>query len=196
MTTNQPADFRDRLLAAQPTTPALRDEYRRELDALLNHRLTSPQRLLSWLLAGVWAAMAAACVWSAVHHWGSAKASPDFFINLVAYCAVFVLLTAGSVRNALVGWHSWRAFFRVPGMFFLVSSVTLLLALLRGLRAPDDPSSTFSVLFVLFFFLVCSGWVLQARIDAALLTTREHLVRIESRLANLAERLDAPPPPR
>ena len=45
---DKPNDFRDRLLNAQQMTPALREEYRNELDALLNHKLTSRSRALVW----------------------------------------------------------------------------------------------------------------------------------------------------
>jgi len=40
--------FRDQLLGAQQTTSSLRDEYRRELDAIVNQKLTPRKRLESW----------------------------------------------------------------------------------------------------------------------------------------------------
>src|SRR5687767_4918990 len=45
--TTEPAGFRDRLLDAQSMTPALREEYRRELVAILNYKLTRNGRLLA-----------------------------------------------------------------------------------------------------------------------------------------------------
>ena len=52
--------FRDKLLDAQQTTPALREEYRKELDALINHRLTAGTRAATWgglIVAGVFAVL-------------------------------------------------------------------------------------------------------------------------------------------
>jgi hypothetical protein len=62
-------------------------------------------------------------------------------------------------------------------------------AMLRGMNAPADPSSTFQVLFALVFYIACLFWNLDSRIGAAELAAREQMLRIEYRLANLAERL-------
>ncbi|WP_410961326.1 hypothetical protein, partial [Salmonella sp. SAL4457] len=91
---------------------------------------------------------------------------------------------------AWTGAHTWRAYFRVAGMLYLAAGITATLALLSGLRAPHDPASTFGAVYALTFLVVCVGGAIQSRIDAALLKTREGQLRIETRLADLAERLE------
>src|SRR3954463_8965957 len=140
---HNPTEFRDRLLDVQPMNPALRDEYRKALDELVNHRLTPRGRSLYAVGAVVWTAAAGACVWSAFAHHSTPRADAVFWINLTVYFMVFVLLALGSIRNAWTGAHTWRAYFHVAGMFYVAAGITVTLALLRGLRAPHDPASTF-----------------------------------------------------
>jgi hypothetical protein len=186
---NTEKPFREQLLSAQSMTPALREEYRKEMEGILVHKLSPAARMVNGILLLVWVGLAAWCVWGAIKHRASPKATFDWWINLAMYFVVFVLLAAGGVRNALKGEHTWRAYFNVAGMFYTAAGITVTLALLRGLRTPHDPASTFGAVFALVFLVVCLGWALQNRIDAALLSTREHMLRMESRLADLAERM-------
>jgi hypothetical protein len=187
---NKGSTFRDRLVESQPTTPALREEFCKQLEGVLVRRLSPRARLLNWVLAPLWAGAAGACVWSAVAHHGTPKATFDFWINLGVYFTLFVLMAAGSARNALKGEHTWRAYFGVGGMLYTAAGITMTLALLRGMRASHDPASTFGAIVALTFLVVCLGWALQNRIDGALLSTREQMLRLESRMAELAERLE------
>ena len=61
--------------------------------------------------------------------------------------------------------------------------------MLRGMGDPTDPASTFHVLLALVFYIACLFWNLDSRIAAAELAGREQMLRIEYRLADLAERL-------
>src|SRR5436189_107499 len=91
MSENEPAAFRDRLLDAQPMTPALRDEYRKELDELLHHKLTPRTR---WLAIGglmVSVGFAIACVASLIVH----HAKPGVTkVVLPTYAAIFLATAA------------------------------------------------------------------------------------------------------
>lgn len=182
---NEPTEFRDRLLDAQPMTPGLREEYRKQLDGLLTHKLSPLARLVNGALPFLWIGFAVALVWSAIAH----PPTPSRWINLGIYFAVFVWLAFGNARNAWKGEHTWRSYFRVAGAFYGAAGITVVLTLLQGLKAPHDPASTFSAIYALVFLIVCLGWALQNRIDAALLTTRENMLRIESRLVDLSDRL-------
>jgi hypothetical protein len=57
---------------------------------------------------------------------------------------------------------------------------------LRRLAASSNPASTFDLLFVLTFAIVCTAWSLASRITAAELAARENSLRLELRLATLA----------
>ena len=182
----EPADFRERLLDAQQTTPALREEYRRQLHALLHHTLTPRGRLLTW--AGLVASVVAAalCVRSLVIH----HAKPDVKVLLPSYAAIFFLTAAWLGRVLWKGGFARRTSYAVVewlGSIFVGVYVTV--TLLRGMQHPSDPSSAYWAIWALMLMTVGFAWGTGNRIAAATLETREHLLRLESRVADLAERI-------
>lgn len=182
----EPSEFRERLLGAQAMTPDLREEYRRELQELLNPRLTRRAKLAAW--AGVIASLvfAAACVWSlAVHH---DKLQVKWV--LPSYAAVFIGTAVYLARVLREGVFSRRAsFVAVETLGGILVGVYLTATLFHGMRAPSEPASTLGAVWGLMLLTVGFAWGTGNRIAAATLETREHLLRIESRLADLAERV-------
>ena len=59
-----------------------------------------------------------------------------------------------------------------------------------GLNEPDKPASMFNAFFVFIFYYACSEWAMYNRIAATELAAREQMLRIECRLADLAERVE------
>lgn len=185
MTTESPG-FRDRLLGAQAMTPALREEYRKELDRLLNYRLTPKSRLLTW--AGLLGSLgfAGLCVRALVFY----HPKPGARILQATFAAVFVMVAAWLGQVLRRGGFARRSSFVVIewlGGIFVGAYVAV--ALLQGMRAPADPASTLWAVWAVLLVMVGFAWGTGNRIAAATLETREHLLRVESRLADLAERL-------
>src|SRR5690349_6641828 len=114
---NQPTEFRERLLGAQPVTPNLREEYRRELEGLQNYRLTALTRwiAIASIAASIFAAvMCVRTLW--VYH-----AKDGVKIVAPAFAVVF-LVTAGWLARAVrKGGFNRRASFAmveyVGGLF-------------------------------------------------------------------------------
>jgi peptidoglycan/LPS O-acetylase OafA/YrhL len=184
--TTEPAGFRNRLLDAQPMTPALREEYRRELEAILNHKLTRNSRLLAYaaLLASLVGAFF--CAQAVIVH----SAKQDTVIVSGTFTAISVALALWLARVLWRGEISRRASFKmVEWLGGAAVSVFLLVTLFRGMHAPSEPASIFSGIMAILFAMAGFAWATGARITAATMETREHLLRIESRLADLAERL-------
>jgi len=65
----------------------------------------------------------------------------------------------------------------------------VLVTMLGGMATPSDPASTFAATWGLMLLIVGFAWGTGNRISAATLETREHVLRLESRLADLSERL-------
>jgi hypothetical protein len=65
------------------------------------------------------------------------------------------------------------------------------IVLLIGLPHSSDPRSLFNAFYVFVFYFACSVWGLETRIAAAEMASREQSLRIECRLADLAERVAA-----
>jgi hypothetical protein len=181
----KPTEFRERLLDAQQTTPALREEYSRALTTILYHRLTPRTRGVAWAALLGCLAGAVLCVRAAVIHHDKADAR----IILPTYAAVAVL-TAGWIARVL-----WRGGFARRSSFAVVEwlgglfvSVFVAVTLFRGMQDPSNPASTFSAVLAVLLAMVGFAWGTGNRIAAATLETREHLLRLESRLVELTER--------
>jgi hypothetical protein len=182
----EPSDFRERLLDAQPTSAALRDEYRRELDALLHHRLTPRGRALAWICLLASLALVLLCLRGLIWH----HDKPQSLVLFPAYAAVFAAAALLLARVLWKGAFARKASFAaIEGLGGTLVGVFLVFTLLHGMRAPADPASTYWTVWGVLLLTVGFAWGTGNRIAAATLETREHLLRIESRLADLAEQV-------
>jgi hypothetical protein len=84
--------------------------------------------------------------------------------------------------------HSPKLVGSIAGAISFAAGSITVVALLAGMRNPSDPASTFKALYVFVFFVACLAWNIETRIAAAELAAREQMLRIECRLADLAER--------
>jgi hypothetical protein len=181
----EPAEFRERLLGAQQTTPALRDEYSRALATILYYKLTARTRIVAWAALLGCLAGAVMCVRAAIIH----HDKPDTRIILPTY-AVVAVLTAGWLARVLWrgGFARRSAFAVVEWLGGLFASVFVAVTLFRGMQDPSNPASTFSAVLAVLLVVVGFAWGTGNRIAAATLETREHLLRLESKLVELTER--------
>jgi hypothetical protein len=68
-------------------------------------------------------------------------------------------------------------------------AVVVAVNLLGGINKPSDPASTYSAVWALFLMIAGFAWATGNRMAASELRAKEHMLRLESRLADLAERL-------
>ena len=189
MENEQPSSFRERLLGAQQVNTALREEFRRELDAMVYQRMTPRKRIETWgwliaaTLFGAW------CAYGLVVH--RHQTVPRIILpTFIVIAAVHVYWLAQALRR---GGFAWRSNFKLLELWTLAAGVVLAVALFRGIQSPADPASTFSVLFTFVFYVCCAGMSFQNQMKLNALTHREHLLRIESRLADLAQQMEKSP---
>jgi hypothetical protein len=183
----EPTDFRDRLLHAQPMTRGLRDEYRKELDALLHHRLTPTTRRATWGGIAACLVFVGLCLRALVLYRGK---DPQLWIVMPSFIAVSVALAGWLTQVLRRGGFARRTMWTViewlGGAFV---SVVVIVNLLGGINKPSDPASTYAAVWALLLIIVAFAWATGNRIAALELRAREQLLRLESRLADLAERL-------
>ena len=112
---------------------------------------------------------------------------------LRAGCVVLVLsflLAAGYiVRDLLKRKHQPRSVSSIATILTGATGILTVIALLLGMRNSSDPKSLFGAFYVFISYFACAIWALQARIADTELVAREQSLRVEYRLADLAERL-------
>ena len=177
--------FRDQLLGAQQTTSSLRDEYRRELDAMVNQNLTPRKRLETWFWLIGSILFIAWCTYGLVIH--RDKTAPR--IILPAFIAIGIVHIIWLIRALRRGSFARRSNFKLMELWTLGAGLVLTVSLFTGMFKPGDPASTFSLLFTFIFYACCAAMSMQNKMDEGLLTMRESMLRLESRLADLADRL-------
>lgn len=182
---NEPTDFRQRLFDSQEMTPSLRDAYRQELDGILHQTHTPRSRIGGITLLVICLAIVIGEIRALLVYPGG----PSFWIGALTMLVACAVVAAWVARDLWRGKSLRKDAFKVSEIFYGAASILVLVQCFRGLRAPSDPASTFGILFVFIFLFVCATWGLANRIAAAELSAREQSLRLECRLADLADRL-------
>lgn len=179
--------FQDRLLAAEQLNPEYQEKYNKEVRAMLEKKLTPVQRwgyVFSAILGVVFLTVfgIAAIV---------ARELPILARLVFGLGAVFGLAWAafaGSIAKR--GTLNLRAHpTAMTGMAWGFVIILMTLLLLLGTRQPDSTRSVFVVVSGLVFLVMAAVFMIFNRIDQAELKTREKLLEIEYRVAEIAEAL-------
>jgi hypothetical protein len=182
---NQSEEFRQKLLGVQEMSPALRDAYQKEVDALLQPPTTKRTGLVGAVLAlGLLVTTALIARADLFYHLRG--------LMLVGHAVLAAGLLGASVliiRDLVKRTHSRRSVLSMASLLTQAAGTLTVVALILGLRHPSDPKSTFDAFYVFVFYFACAVWGLDARIAIAELAAREQSLRIECRLADLADRL-------
>jgi hypothetical protein len=182
---DQSEEFRQRLLGMQQMSPALKDAYQNDLDALLHPPLTARTRWIGIVLL-VELLVAAILIVRA-----------DLFYHvrglwLVGHAALaigFIWASVLIMRDLQKRHTSPRSVSAIASLLTATAGITTVVAMLIGIRHASDPKSMFDVFYVFVFYFACAIWALESRISTAQLSATEQSLRIECRLADIAERL-------
>jgi hypothetical protein len=182
--------FRKRLLDAEQVTPALRERYHKELQAMLEKRLSGVRRWV-WLAA-------------AIMGWGFAV---GFGTLAVAMPADFpwpgrLIFAAGALFGIGFGLLGLKVFWR--GSLDLKSDsgaysgmawgLPVLVVTVAMVSAPENDVGLRMILSGLVFLVMGAVFLIRHVIEQSELKTREKLLDIEYRLAELADRMPSQPP--
>lgn len=183
--TNQRDEFRERLFDAQGMTPELREAYRKELDEIVYQAHTARSRIGAVTFLVICLVIVVGEIRAVIVYPGG----PRFWIAagtmLVACAVTAVWITRDLWRGRSVRKES----FKVADLFYGAAGLLTVVQCFRGFRAPSDPASMFGVFVMFVFLFVCAVWGLGNRISAAELSAREQSLRLECRLADLADSL-------
>jgi hypothetical protein len=178
-------ELRQKLLEAQEMTPALRDAYHKELTRMLEHRLSPRTRLgLSGLLVLL-------VLFVALGVRSLMVFDPGPFIYGV--WTIFTTICSGGalwiVGSLWRGQFLWKSYWPIADAFTVGATIITVLALSLGVKASAEPASIWGALYTFPLLAICIAWSLHNRIAAAELASKEQMLRIECRLADLANQL-------
>jgi len=183
---NQETEFRQKLLNAQPMSPVLRASYEEELDRMLHPKLTMRSAWIGVALLVMLVAFTLALVRNIFVF------KPDL-LTLTGWSVLAVAFSYASyliVRDLWQRKHSPKSVSSIAQALCFAAGTLTAVTLLLGLQEPSDPASTFKAFFVFVFYVACLSWSIESRIAAAELASREQSLRIEFRLADLADKLE------
>jgi hypothetical protein len=178
-------DFLKNLLNSEQLSPAMRASYKAELDAMTSQPMT-PRR--AW--TGV--ALLTVLVTCAIGISRNIFVYEPEPLTLVSWCVLAVGFSWVSfliIRDLVRQKHSPKAASAIGQILMLSAGIVTVVALLIGLNKPGDPASMFNAFFVFVWYFACVTLALDNRIAASELAAKEQMLRIEYRLADLAERL-------
>jgi hypothetical protein len=178
--------LRERLLDSQSADAGLRESYERELQTLLNPELTLRTALPGIVLLVLLVGCAAGIIWASFFY----RPAPLLLAGWSMLAVAFLAASYYIVRDLRRRTHSPKSAYSVAGILTMASGTLTVVALLLGLHNSSDPKSLFGAFYVFVFYFACATWSLDSRIAAAELSSKEQSLRIEHRLAEIAERLE------
>ena len=178
-------DFLRKALNADKISPAMRASYEAELHAMLDPKLTRRKALPGIALLVV----LVVCTIAIVRNMFVYDPGPMILLAWGVLAAAFSWVSFLIVRDLRRQKHSPKSAFSIAHILMISAAAITVITLLIGLNAPGDPASMFNAFFVFVWYFACVTLALDNRIAAAELAAREQMLRIEYRLADLAERL-------
>jgi hypothetical protein len=183
---NQATEFRQKLLDAQEMSPALRASYEEELDRMLHPTLTHRTASIGISLL----VLLVVCTLALVRNMLVVDVGPLTLVGWAIMAAAFSYASYLIVRDLWQRKHSPKSVSSIAQALYLAAAAITVVALLIGLQKPSDPASTFNAFFVFVCYVACLAWTIESRIAASELAAREQMLRIEFRLADLADKLE------
>ena len=184
---NEHTLFRERLLASEPMTPALRERYEREVGMLIERKLTAPYRWGIIALIIVMLAQAGFFGYATFAFTGLPVLGRIGFGVGVLFALSFAGVLLSILRRGSVNVKTHPSVIVGITWVFLVIMITLFM-IIAG-RITDPTRGMSMVLNGLVFLTFGVVFLLQNTINQAQLKTKEKLLEIELRIVELAEKL-------
>jgi len=159
--------------------------YRKEVDQMVHPPMTVRSALPGAVLMVLLLTCSALIVRAAIVH----PIGPLMLTGYAVLAISFVWAAIAIMKDLHRRRHSPKSAGSVAGALTAAAGTITVVALLLGLRNPSDPKSLFGAFYVFVFYFACAVWALEARIKSSELAAREQGLRIEYRLADLAERM-------
>jgi len=183
--TNDPTTFADRLLAVEPLSPNSRQQLEQELHAMFVRELTTARRVIFGIVAVAALVSATVCGFLAL----TEPSLPTLPRVGLAVGTLFGL--AWTVVGARICWRGALDVRldarRIAVMVWVFTVLMMVFFLMVGMSAEDRLLGLMMIANGLAFLIGAAVYWLTYRIDQAELNTREKLLQLELRLAEMRE---------
>ena len=183
---NDRTTFRDRLLAVEPLSPNTREKLQQELRTMFIHQLRLPGRIFIGFVGSFTLATAVLCGYLAVTQTElPALARVGLGTGTLFGLAGTVMMTRVLRRGAIDLKVDGS---RIAAVVWVFTVLMMTFFLMLGMSIEDRLKGVMMIAYGLTF-LVCAGvYMITYRIQRAELATREKLLELELRLAELGEK--------
>lgn len=175
--------FRDRLLEVEPVTPALKERYEKEVQTMFNKPLTGVRRwswLVSAVLSGSLAVVFAAAALFAPDEFPTyARIS---FVGGVIFSVAWAVLALRTFQRGSINLKTDAAMYYGMAWAFPLFLLTLFMV-----YAPNDLVGLRMITCGIAFLIMGAVFLLRGVMERSELQTREKLLEIEYRLADIEE---------
>jgi hypothetical protein len=179
--------FRERLLRLEQVTPALKERYDKEVQAMLEKRITGISRwvvLGSAVMSVVFAVLLV--VWAIIPPAEEVPLPARIPVAVGALFSVgFAILLLRVFRRGSIDLKFDTSVY--IGMVWVFAVLMVIMFMVMSLLAPDRIAGLWMMIFGLVVLVVGAVFLIRHVIEQSELKTREKLLEIEYRLAELAE---------
>jgi hypothetical protein len=180
-------NFRQRLLELEQTTPVLKERYNKEVQAMLEKRITGTDRKV-WLGGTVMSVVFAVLlgVFAIIPPLAEVPLLPRIGPAIGALFSVgFAIFFLRVYRRGSWNLNSDASFF--IGMIWLMVVLTVVMFLVMSLLVPDRIIGLWLSVFGMVILVIGAVFLIRHGIAQSEIRIREKLLEIEYRLAELAE---------
>ncbi|MHB1000783.1 MAG: hypothetical protein ACYC27_16195 [Armatimonadota bacterium] len=184
---NDKDQFRNLLLAAQDITPELRERYNKEVQSIMHKKLALVQRLGFGISTLVGLAAIGICVW--VLFTQPMIATLKVVVGMLGLVALVVTIVRGVI--ATTGTVNLKLHATVIANVAWVGIIlaVVIIQITVGLNYPVSVEGLYMVIASLIPLIITVAKVTQIHISQSDLSTREELLEIKLRLAEISESL-------
>ena len=185
--------FRDKLLEIEETNPTLKEKYEREVQAMVEKKLTGVRKLqmigflVLSLVLGLLFGTLAVIVPRGFPLWGRSMFAIGAVFSMAFVVIYAQILKKGSINlkkdNLSLAWTGW-------GLVIIYGTLVLVFS---G-KLPDRIIGVHMLVSVLFYLVAAGVFLLRAYIQRSEVNTREKLLEIEHRLAEISEKMEISQP--
>jgi MFS family permease len=179
-------DFRDRLLAVEPLSPDSAKHLQQELHAMFVRELTTPRRITFSIVADIALVSAAVCAFLAL---------TEPTLPMLPRIGLGTGTLFGLAWATIAARVCWRGTIdlkldsrRIAAMVWVFTVLMMVFFLMIGMSVEDRLLGLMMIANGLAFLILAAVYWLTHRIEQAELTTREKLLQLEVRVAELCEK--------